>query len=290
MTHSMRTYSWTEWLPLDGDKSVYQTIPVKLAGIYRIRARKERGYVYIGQTGRCLRERLSALKKGVYAEVMPFNDPHTAAPSLWVWRVEHNFEYEFTVLHCELDTPERQGLEDYFLWRHRQDFGVSTLCNYGRFHRFWFKSSNRKDGVVGGRLKNGNTNIAGVLSSKPLHPMGSSSDIGWMGLCWSDLVELNRANINKHRAEEGVYVIRDSVTLEVLYIGESQLITSRLTSHAKRKWATTPPFFSFCISMDCSEPHLRREIEVDLIGAYYEEHGRVPSGQYGRVFIQPIKD
>jgi len=43
--------------------------------------------MYIGQTGRTLVERLQELQVFIKStELMPFNDPHTAAQSLWAWQ------------------------------------------------------------------------------------------------------------------------------------------------------------------------------------------------------------
>jgi hypothetical protein len=71
--------SWTEWHPLNADL-VRAAAPLS-PGIYRIRrAGVTERLTYIGQTGRTLRERLSALANGTHSEQCPFNDAHTAAP------------------------------------------------------------------------------------------------------------------------------------------------------------------------------------------------------------------
>jgi hypothetical protein len=73
---------WTPWIPLD--KCWRGSAISDRPGLYRIR-HETSSIDYIGETGRSLRERLAALR-GVYSELIPFRDPHTAAPALWALR------------------------------------------------------------------------------------------------------------------------------------------------------------------------------------------------------------
>ncbi|AIW13331.1 hypothetical protein VITU102760_15040 [Vibrio tubiashii] len=278
--------NWSDWLPLNGGLNVYHKIPVKHAGVYRIRARKLEKLIYIGQTGRCLRQRLRALSKGVYSDTMPWNDPHTAAPNLWVWMQEEHFDYEFSFILTSLDTQQRQGLEDYFLWRHRCETGSSTLCNYGRFHRLWMKPSNRKQAMAGGKLSDGKLNPSGLSSSSPLKPSGGSSDDNWMGLLWSQIKPLDNQCIGLVPQHPIIYRIQDTNTLEVIYIGETKKGRDRLKSHARKEWGRRSVCFSYVDAINLTESFLRHEIEVDLIGAFFEEHGRVPEFQYKKIARQ----
>jgi len=69
-------------------------LPAK-PGVYRVRPADGDYLMYIGQTGRTLRQRLSELSKYRKApELMPYNDPHTAAPSLWAWRDATGLDFE----------------------------------------------------------------------------------------------------------------------------------------------------------------------------------------------------
>jgi hypothetical protein len=274
-------HNWSEWHLLAGGQDVYRKIPVKKAGIYRVRAPDVEELIYIGQTGRCLRERLRALRKGVYSETMPYNDPHTAAPNLWVWKHEKNFVYEFSFLLTEIETPQRQGLEDFFLWQHRKNKGCSTLCNYGRFHRSWRKPSNKKQGRAGWKLKDDELNSAGLSSSLPLQPCARSTDRNWMSLNWSKSMPLAKENIKSLPKHSAIYRLQCTNSNEVIYIGETQSLLARLTEHARVSWGEYSVSFSFVDSLKHTELHLRHEIEVDLIGAYFEERQRVPIFQYG---------
>ena len=89
---------------------------------------------------------------------MPYNDPHTAAPSLWAWRHAEGFDFECSAAPVTLaeDANEarkrRKGREFYLLWQYRLEFRASTRCNHGRFHPRYIKSTDRKGGLQGYRL------------------------------------------------------------------------------------------------------------------------------------------
>jgi hypothetical protein len=58
--HRSPTLTWSPWLPLEGAARDVR-IP-REPGLYRIRSVETGRLLYIGQTGRTLRERLSALR------------------------------------------------------------------------------------------------------------------------------------------------------------------------------------------------------------------------------------
>ena len=102
---------WSEWVPCDAPRrGGFQDIPTQ-PGIYRVRASGQRLLVYIGQTGRALRERVMALSLHAMAADMPWNDPHTAAPSLWSFRDAEGLEFEASASVSNLGDCDRQGLE-----------------------------------------------------------------------------------------------------------------------------------------------------------------------------------
>jgi hypothetical protein len=68
-----------------------------LSGLYRIRSVETGRIPYTGQTGRSLKERMGALK-GVYGQVMPYNDPHAAGPALWAHRNDFGETFEVSVI------------------------------------------------------------------------------------------------------------------------------------------------------------------------------------------------
>jgi hypothetical protein len=133
-------------MPLDASLEQYKQLIPTQPGFYRVRAMDISSLVYIGQTGRNLRERTRSLSRGVYRALddPPWNDPHTAAPLLWAYRHEDGLKYEVSVAVMDTDYPTRQCIEDSLLYLHRNEHGQSTLCNHARLHPFWSRPSNRK--------------------------------------------------------------------------------------------------------------------------------------------------
>lgn len=76
-------FEWSEWVPFDGGRFDSLT---KGPGVYRVRILGQPFLAYIGQSGRDVRSRLQSLRTNAASELMPYDDPHTAAPSLWAWR------------------------------------------------------------------------------------------------------------------------------------------------------------------------------------------------------------
>src|SRR3954453_2590721 len=78
--------AWPPWAALQA-QAIRQTAPTVL-GVYRVRRHGDgpARLTYVGQTGRGLRERPLTLAADVNADDYPFNDPHTAAPHLWLLR------------------------------------------------------------------------------------------------------------------------------------------------------------------------------------------------------------
>jgi hypothetical protein len=107
--------TWGLWVPLER-QAIIRTAPA-LPGVYRIRRKAGAGnrLVYIGQTGRTLRERLLALAAGVNAEQCPFNDPHTAAPHLWLLHQHDNIQLECSCAPVVGNVPVLRRTEDMLL-------------------------------------------------------------------------------------------------------------------------------------------------------------------------------
>ena len=134
---------WTPWVTLK--REAIRQVALTLPGVYRI-GREENELVqlaYIGQTGRGLRKRLRALAAGANAESCPFNDPHTAAPHLWLLRHHGGAQLEFSCAPVRGEVQALRGTEDMLLWRHRIETGLSTEANYGRFYPGYARPTNR---------------------------------------------------------------------------------------------------------------------------------------------------
>jgi hypothetical protein len=136
---------WSPWVPLEGARRD-AAVP-RLPGLYRIRSVETGRILYIGQTGRTLKERLGALS-GVYGEVMPYNDPHTAGPALWAHRIEFGETFEVSVAVLEVDKADRMGREALEVTKQRIIDGCSPAYNFGRMPRGWVKSSGNNRRLV----------------------------------------------------------------------------------------------------------------------------------------------
>ena len=269
---------WSPWVSFDGGD--FCLIP-RGAGLYRVRVAGQAVLAYVGQTGRDLRQRLIDLRRNTLAAVMPFNDPHTAAPSLWAWRDAEGYKFECSAAAFAGDTRIRLALECSLLWQHRLEHGVSTLCNYGRFHGGYAKSGNRGSGRRGGRVPTGKVNPAGGPCTVVLRPHGSAQDTDWMGLSWSPW-----ADLRAWRDVDGTGLYRIAERGRgLLYIGESAALAARLRSHARSDWRAGVPMVSVASVAGVPAKYRLHELECDLIAGHFDELGTVPAMQFldGRV-------
>ena len=109
----MVSLQWSPWVSFEA--ASFSALPSD-PGVYRVRAVGHQALAYIGQTGRDLRARLLDLRRNTLSELMPFNDPHTAAPSLWAWRDAEGHQFECSAAPVDLGTRNRLGLEAWLLF------------------------------------------------------------------------------------------------------------------------------------------------------------------------------
>lgn len=265
--------SWSPWISLNAPLDIFQNYITKNPGFYRIRSSQEKELVYVGQTGRDLRERTRMLSRGVYLDTgnSPWNDPHTAASILWAYRHENKFDYELSVASANFNTQDRQCYEDYLLYLHRIQHGKSTLANHGRLHPHWTRPTNKGKGIPAKRL-----DIAvNYESIKSVIFDNNFIDEKWLSLDWSEFKPISSI-INDLPASSGVYRIKMSEN--IVYFGESKNLKNRITNHSKNI-----NFENSLVSvhkMTNAYPHQLKEREADLIGAYYLATGSSPKYQY----------
>jgi len=274
------TLKWSDWTPLDTPHKVFKQITTE-PGVYRVRAVGLDILVYIGQTGRNLRERLNDLRRSIYGSVMPYNDPHTASPNLWAWYQEEKYKYECSVANVNLSKSNRQALEDMMLWKHRVETGKSTLCNYGRFHPRYIKSRDRNSRFRGYKLPPNEQNPSGGISTVPLYSHGMPIDLDWMGLSWSPFIRLDENTFKQIPRTKGLYRFISSDKNRILYIGETKNLRNRCRSHQNYDWDDQSVGVSYVSFGEEILDYQLRELEVDLIGCYFFISGEAPLFQYG---------
>ncbi|PFP09370.1 hypothetical protein COJ90_20910 [Priestia megaterium] len=273
--------TWTPWYTFNQIMETKSLIPAS-PGMYRIKPIGLNHLMYIGQTGRNLRERVTELIRNTLKEQMPFNDPHTAAPSLWAWNDAEGWEFECSVSEVELPKEHREGLECFLLWSYRVEDGESTFCNHGRFHQNYEKSKSRKSGFRGGKLQVlDQCNYAWGKSSSPLCFQGTPTSSDFMGLPWSNFIDIKQ--ISDIPNKRGVYRVKGLKTNTILYIGQSKQLKNRLREHMKKNWGQEVKY-SFCVIENTKDYQLK-EIENDLIGAFFSLDNSVPTYQFKNLKI-----
>ncbi len=274
------------WVPFENP--AYNILP-STTGLYRVRAIGRNDIFYIGQTGRSLRERLRGLIRNTMKDplLMPYNDPHTAAPSLWAWRDAEGLNFECSATPITCSDNERKAIECYLLWQYRLERGRSTVCNHGHFHPLYSKSKNGSTRYRGSRLSAGNIYAISGSSLPPLHENAVPLEPTWMQLSWSNKYHLHITNLQNIPTSPGVYKIFDADTSEMLYIGESESLRKRFRDHYQKVWDCLNPIFSFYeLPNTTTLSYHLLEIENDLIGAYYHQTKVVPNSSLKTIIQQ----
>jgi hypothetical protein len=297
-THDWCGLQWTEWVPLQG-AAIRRAVTHRGPGVYRIR-RKGGNWnclTYIGQTGRDLRGRLQALARCVNGQECPYNDPHTAAPHLWLLRTLDNIQFECSGApvvaprsgHPNTAKQTLRGTEDMLLWRHRIDVNQSTEANYGRFYPAYGRPSNRREGRIAAPLKTGAPQINFKTTHLPaLNGQAGILRVNFWERCPLAAVAppLGRMD-NEDEAALGalpdtpaVYCVHDKEAMQVHYIGETLKLRSRARAHAARRWPLPELWLSYWTMPPGTPKHVLRELESDLCGWHFSQNGLAPVMQY----------
>jgi hypothetical protein len=175
------------------------------------------------------------LANGTHGEQCPFNDPHTAAPHLWLLSRLDGALLEFSCTPVPGNRGVLRGTEDMLLWRHRVENKCSTEANYGRFFPGWSRPTNRwvqrggnrTEGRRAARLPEGQQPPSFDMTEAALQGDGPVLSAPW----W-ERAPLSGAG--KLPSGPAVYCIFDGAQSEPapVYVGE----TSRLSACAARTW------------------------------------------------------
>jgi len=282
LTPTWCSLPWTPWVPFTADKEEFRLIP-KDPGLYRIRPAGKDFLVYIGETRRQLHWRLHELRHTLQrGELMPWNEPMTEAPSLWAWQKAEGYSYECSAAPLDASPGGRRGMQSYLLYQYRQEHGESTLCNFGRFHPRYRRSTNRKENQRGGKLEENHLdNPAGGPSIQPLPVMGTPGERYWMGIGWIGKLPLDGESVSTVSPGAGLYLLFERDTQELVYIGHSPDCAQRLRSHAMKLLDEKDMLFSYFIEKKPLLPHNLKEQENDLIGNYFDTYRKAPRYQFG---------
>jgi len=285
--------AWTPWGPLLSAPTD-RVIP-RSPGLYRIRRVGRTDIDYIGQTGMRLGQRLAMLR-GVYAEQMPYRDPHTAAPALWALRHETTgCDFEVSVAPVVGSTPWRKGLETLAIGLYRQEHRQSPTVEFGRMPSGYRASSGSNARLVrlGKRFRGGPVNDL-ILDSHtagvpPLGPFGDRPQaLDWGGHAWSNWTAL-MASRRPVSQGVGLYRIRGDIARTLLYVGEGVIPARPLAHLAKlrdpehnqeRILAAHTRLECSWVLNDCWLSHHRLELETDLIAAHLLRTGEIPAAQF----------
>jgi len=275
--------NWSEWTPLDADS--FSKIP-RQPGLYRIRHRldKRDHLEYLGESGDT-RRRIQSLARGVYAGEMPYRDPHTAAPCLWAVRdsVSPALEVSYTTPSKARDEQHRKGIEAALIALHRRETSRSPTANFGRIIDGYKQSSysTNDSAYKGGRLGSNEQESNSERGVAPLDWQNwrKPASRDWMSLEWSEPYLLGD-RLDADPPDNGVYRIwYEGQEPTLAYIGESSNISSRLYDHEQTFGESA--LFAFAERTDLDASHKRKEIETDLIGAYYLQVENAPLAQFG---------
>jgi len=271
---------WSSWIPFSATSARFDSIPSE-PGLYRIRAAKNNFLMYIGQTGLPLRQCLNEIRQNSLKSRMPNDEPHPIAPALWAWKDAKNYTYECSVTPSAGSEVERKGVRSYLLYRYRQYRHESPFCNFGRFHRKYQRSSGQKDGSTGGKLGDKDPlNPAGGSSASPLPATGKPGNPDWMGLSWSQQRDLKPHQVGIVPPQQCYYLIFDTGTHEVLYIGQSENCAETLFRLSKRSLEGNERQFSFYCDKKQLPAHNRKELVNDLLGNYLDTYYTIPAYQF----------
>ncbi|MGK5680634.1 GIY-YIG nuclease family protein [Actinoplanes sp. URMC 104] len=278
----MPTPTWADWLSLS-DRAARLRAP-RMPGLYRVRVVGEAGLAYVGQSSD-LRQRLGQLC-ALYRQEIPYNDPHTAAPCLWVMRTVEGAEFEFSVAEVAGDVVSLKTAECVVVSEHRAEFGRSPLANFGRMPDGWVKSSgNTKRLAEAGRRVRGHQDARAARAAdhaSVLDVVRDPTAPDWAGQAWSPWSSTPVAD-----PAVGVYRVRRAGAEALVYIGQgvvrarvaAHVAKSRLVDHRQRAAFSGPIEWSWA-PLPGHAPAQLLEVECDLIAGHALRLGSAPAAQF----------
>ena len=176
----------------------------------------------------------------------------------------------------------RRGMESFLLYKYRQERGESPLCNFGRFHPRYRKSTIRKEGLRGGKLaEDQKDNPAGFPSIEPLEAIGKPGDSDWMGLEWTDREPLAAGKCpGRSQRVPACTCSRMPGRRRSCTSASQRMLRNVCSTHSRKTWEGRTLQFSYQIIGQSVLPHNLRELETDLIGNFFEHFRKAPEFQF----------
>jgi hypothetical protein len=267
--------------------------------LYRIRRIGLETLDYLGQTGTgtmTLRKRLAMLR-GIYAPVMPYCDPHVAAPGLWALLKSDGVALEVSTMPLPgAGVVERKALEALEVSLHRQEFGHSPTINFGRMPHGVIRSSHNNGKLLAaGKVHRGGPSEAGLMEyhAPGIAPVGvldrDWADSAWCGHEWSPWVTPTEEAVSSLGDQAGLYRLRRGTSGELIYLGQG-IVRKRLSAHLMKGAAPAHTQYLMFRDPDLIQAswvlnpgwlaHHRLELENDLIAAHVLAFGCPPVAQF----------
>lgn len=250
----------------------------EVPGLYRLRENGSDELPYVGQTGRGLRSRLGALRRGACSAHMPFRDPHAAAPALWALPdSKPGAALEASVVPGPDHAPTRRGCEDLCLGRYRQTHKRSPAFNFARMPPGYAASSCRAGGRRGGR----GVKAAHRASIPPPWPLALRDDDAWRRTGW------RYCGLPEVPNKQGVYRLHEGGG-GVMYVGRGRM-RARVSAHLAeaaapvsaygRKLNQFPPT-AVSIFPYSGDPSQLEKLQTDALAALIWTTGEHPPAQH----------
>ncbi len=273
---------WSGWIPHRG-ASRNREIP-HAQGVYRIRRAGQQSLDYVGQT-KDLRKRVGMLN-GIYGDVMPYSDPHTAGPGFWALLQDEGCDFEIAVAEVTGDVVSRKGLESLVISTHRVEHARSPTLNFARMPDGWIKSSGNSAKLVAkGRRERGRRDPSAIRVPETPPPATLRVDprsASWLGHEWSGF-----ATSLPPSGTVGVYRLLRREETDLVYVGQGE-IADRIKNHlAKGRNPVHRQYDYFAgdlvwdwVELSRTQSTQLQEIENDLIASHVLLHGHPPGAQF----------
>ena len=99
---------------------------------------------------------------------------------------------------------------------------------------------------------------------------------------WSPSYRFETRTLRANPERPGLYKILDLQTDQLLYVGETQNLRSRMNAHRRRFRRFPEARYAYTVVDERLLPHQRRELETDLLGSHDTQFQKPPLFQYER--------